>query len=151
MKSVVLAGAVVFALLLAGFLLLARVSRGKLPETGVVEGRLRACPDSPNCVTSEDALVAPLVFEGDPGAAWARVTNAVRALGGEVRRENSLYLWATFETRWLRFVDDLELRLDPDAGVIHVRSASRVGHSDLGANRRRIEALRAEFAVTPGR
>jgi uncharacterized protein (DUF1499 family) len=59
-----------------------------------------------------------------------------------IRRDESGYLHAECQSRLFRFTDDLELRLDAARGVIHVRSASRVGHSDLGANRKRVEALR---------
>lgn len=59
--------------------------------------------------------------------------------------EDERYLWATFSTRIFRFIDDLELRLDEENGVMHVRSSSRVGYSDMGANRRRVEDLRLRF------
>jgi uncharacterized protein (DUF1499 family) len=57
------------------------------------------------------------------------------------------YLYAQCSTRWLKFTDDVEFYLDASAGVIHVRSASRIGRSDLGVNRARVEALRARFAA----
>ena len=57
------------------------------------------------------------------------------------------YLYAQFTTRWLKFVDDTEFWLAPAEGVIHVRSASRIGRGDLGANRARIEEIRARFAA----
>ncbi len=55
------------------------------------------------------------------------------------------YLWATFRSRVFRFVDDLELRLDEAGGVIHVRSAARLGYADFGVNRKRVVALRNRF------
>jgi uncharacterized protein (DUF1499 family) len=60
------------------------------------------------------------------------------------RRDN--YLHAEFVTRLLRFVDDVEFFVDDAAGVIHFRSASRLGYSDFGVNRRRMENLCNEFA-----
>jgi len=51
-------------------------------------------------------------------------------------------LHATYKTPLVGYTDDLELLLDEDSGVLHIRSASRIGRSDLGANRKRIEALR---------
>jgi uncharacterized protein (DUF1499 family) len=89
--------------------------------------------------------VAPLVFGGTPDAAWARLKEAVKAIGGRIEEENETYLRATFRSRVFRFVDDLECRLASEDGVIHVRSASRVGYSDLGVNRRRVEHLRKRF------
>lgn len=120
-------------------------------DLGVHDGRLKPAPDTPNAVSSEARAgyhaIAPLAFQGDPAAAFARVARLVRETPGvAVIVERPDYLHAECSTRWLRFVDDLELLLDPAAGVIHVRSASRIGHGDLGANRARVEALRARFA-----
>jgi hypothetical protein len=52
-----------------------------------------------------------------------------------------------FATPLLRDVDDVEFLLDAGERVIHVRSASRVGHADLGANRNRIERIREQFSA----
>ncbi len=121
---------------------------------GLVEGRLRPCPKSPNCVCSEEEAksshIAPIRFAGDPAAAWCALKDEVTATGGEIVTEQEAYLHATFRTRIFRFVDDLECRLDREAGVIHVRSASRLGWSDLGVNRRRVEALRERFSRRTG-
>ena len=65
------------------------------------------------------------------------------ASGGTIQREESTYLWASFTSKRLRFVDDVELRVDADKHIIHVRSASRVGRSDFGVNRARVEMLRS--------
>ncbi|HYW04659.1 MAG TPA: DUF1499 domain-containing protein [Gammaproteobacteria bacterium] len=115
---------------------------------------LPPCPDSPNCVSSqaEDRLhrVAPLSFTGDPDAAMDALRRVLEALPRvEVVASGPESLRAVFTTRLLRFRDDLEFALDRDAGVIHVRSASRVGYSDLGTNRRRVERLRRLFARQP--
>jgi uncharacterized protein (DUF1499 family) len=115
---------------------------------GLVDGRLAPCPPSPNCVSSqaEDGAqrVDPLPLDGADGqdmAAWQRAL--LQMPGVEIRDAQPGYLRATARTRWLGFVDDLELWVDDEQRVVQVRSASRVGHSDLGANRRRIEQLRA--------
>ena len=63
-----------------------------------------------------------------------------------MRQRDERYLWATFSSRVFRFVDDLELRMDAPARAIHVRSSSRIGRTDFGANRKRVETLRAGFA-----
>jgi uncharacterized protein (DUF1499 family) len=119
---------------------------------GVRDGRLAPCPDTPNCVCSQDEApthaVEPLRFRGDADAAWARLTSAVREMPRTaVLRATDDYLHAECASLVFRFVDDLEFRLDRDAKVIHVRSASRVGRSDLGVNRRRVEAVRAAFGA----
>lgn len=119
---------------------------------GANAGRLSQCPGSPNCVSSQadpadsEHYTPPLKFDGDALAAFERAKAAVLSLPGatlfEARDD-----YASFEitTRVMRFVDDLELVLDAPASTIHVRSASRLGHSDLGVNRKRVEALRAAF------
>ena len=55
------------------------------------------------------------------------------------------YVHAEAQSRWFRFIDDVEFLIDPAAGLIHVRSASRVGYSDRGVNRQRVERIRQEF------
>lgn len=120
---------------------------------GVHGGRLTACPASPNCVCSQDAgpahAIEPLRFDDNADAAWDRLRRTVRAQPRmRVITEDDGYLHAEATTRLLRFVDDVEFLLDRVGRQIHVRSASRLGYSDLGTNRRRIEAIRAAFAET---
>lgn len=121
------------------------------PTVGVVDGRLRACPSSPNCVCSDaeagsSAHVTPFaVPDGvEPADAFARLAEVV---DGQARVEtrSSDYLHAVFVSRIFRFRDDFEARLAPEDRLIHVRSASRLGYSDLGANRKRVERLRAAY------
>ena len=117
---------------------------------GLVEGRLRPCPSSPNCVCSQDEdaghQIEPLRFAGPPREAWERLHDLVLKLPRTrvVSREDR-YLHVEFTTLLMRFVDDVEFLLDKTTSVIHVRSASRIGHSDLGANRKRIEAIRQHW------
>jgi uncharacterized protein (DUF1499 family) len=120
---------------------------------GVVAGRLGDCPESPNCVHSQSAAsdaehaVAPLAFEGDPEAAFERLLRlAIDADGAELVARDPGYAHLVYRTRLMRFADDVEFLLEREARVIHVRSASRVGWSDLGANRARVESLRARFS-----
>jgi uncharacterized protein (DUF1499 family) len=121
----------------------------RVTKTGLVENKLQACPGTPNCVVSESETAAsriePLVFQGSPGKAWEALKQAVEQAGGAIRQDQNGYLWATFTSKVFRFVDDVECRLDAERGVVHVRSASRVGHSDFGVNRKRIEKLRNTF------
>jgi uncharacterized protein (DUF1499 family) len=127
---------------------------GKRPaDLGLQGGRLKPAPSTPNAVSSQaDAgyhTIAPLAYTGDGRAAFARAVALVRAIpGATIVTEAPGYIHAECETRLLRFVDDLELALDETNGVIHVRSASRIGHGDLGANRARVEALRTAFAAS---
>jgi uncharacterized protein (DUF1499 family) len=117
---------------------------------GATEGRLAACPETPNCVCSQGAdaghAVEPLRFSGDADEAWDRLRHAlVMTPRTRIISSTENYLHAECTSAVFRFVDDLECLLDRDAKLIHVRSASRVGRSDLGANRARVEALRAAF------
>ncbi len=115
---------------------------------GLTGGKLAPCPDSPNCVSSAATdprhAIALFALDRSPGAAKEELKQAIAKLPRAkliTERDNYLH----FECRSLvfRFVDDVEFHLDEATQTIHVRSASRVGHSDLGVNRRRIEAIRA--------
>lgn len=113
------------------------------------DGALPPCPRSPYCASSAAGDVEPLAFDGPVEAAMARLraliearprTRIVDAAGG--------FLHAEFRSRVFRFVDDVQCLADPRAGVIHLRSASRVGWSDLGVNRRRLRDLRAAWEAS---
>lgn len=125
---------------------------GPMPTNlGAKDGALTPCPDSPNCVSSfspdADHSVKPLPYKGDAKDAIARLQKAILAMSGTALvRADDAYLHITFTTDTMGFIDDVELLADPKASVVHVRSASRVGYSDLGANRERVEAIRKAFA-----
>lgn len=122
------------------------------PKVQLVDGRLRACPKSPNCVSSESdsasSRIEPLAFQCRPEKAWGDLKETIRQMGGKIQEEHNGYLWATFTSKLFRFVDDVEFRMVSSDGIIHVRSGSRVGCSDLGVNRRRVDKLRTLFKVT---
>jgi uncharacterized protein (DUF1499 family) len=121
---------------------------------GLEGGRLRSCPNSRNCVCSErsesSAFIASLPLKGSVENSWKRAKAGIKATGGVIQRQEPTYLWATYTTSIFRFVDDVELRLAGEQGVIHLRSASRVGYADLGLNRKRMEALRAYYLGPAG-
>ena len=123
---------------------------GERPNNlGVRDDRLSACPSSPNCVSSQAAderhRIAPLAFNGDPDTAFARLKQILaRRNDTAVIEESPGYL--RVELRTTLFVDDGEFLLDRAGRVIHVRSASRLGYSDLGKNRSRMEDIRREFS-----
>jgi uncharacterized protein (DUF1499 family) len=122
---------------------------GKRPgNLGVHNGQLRGPSRKPNSVCSHAesgyAAIKPLTFEGDPTAAWAHLKAAVTAQGKIMRSDDS-YLYAEYSTPLMGYVDDVEFLLAPDQKLIHVRSASRLGYSDMGANRKRIENIRAQI------
>lgn len=121
---------------------------GRRPSNlGVSEAGLAPCPSSPNCVSSDatDAAhrVTPLRLAAPPAEAFRTVRELVsRQPRTRIVEERSDYLHAECRSALFGFVDDLELHLRSDDGVIAVRSASRLGYSDLGVNRRRVERLR---------
>ena len=123
------------------------------PTLGVRSGRLLPCPRSPNCVCSQDPdpahQVDPFAFIGPGANAWERLRACVEAEPRTRIIESSPgYLRVEFRSLLFRFVDDVEFNLEPTAQLIHVRSASRVGYSDLGANRQRIGRLRQAFEAS---
>ena len=127
------------------------VFSGPPENIGVVDQKLHACPDSPNCVCSQDDRpsheIAPLTYTGSPDAALQQLADILKQQPGcRIVQNEEDYLRAEFRSRWFRFVDDIEFLVNPDQNVIQVRSASRVGYSDLGVNRKRIENLRKQFA-----
>lgn len=132
----------------SGWLLALWSHKGDAP--GLVNGRLSPCPSTPNCVCSEypqrTGAIGPLHFSGDAEKAWAQARTAVKMTGGRIVRDTEHYLAATYSSRLFRFVDDVELRLDGTGRMIHLRSASRVGHYDFGANARRTAQISALFA-----
>ena len=136
-------------IVISGVLLTILSCASNPPKVQLVDGKLRACPDSPNCVSSESdnasSRVEPLTFQDPPEKAWSNLKETLHEMGGKIQEDREGYLWATFTSRVFRFVDDVEFRMVSTDGMIHVRSGSRVGYSDLGVNRRRVEKLRTLF------
>ena len=126
-------------------------ARRRPTNLGVRDGQLAACPASPNCVSSQgardDQAVEPIAYTGSREHAAARI-QAVFAADPRARVIERSPDYVHVEYQAMMFVDDLEVYLPEDRNVIHIRSASRVGHSDLGANRRRVELIRKAFAAT---
>jgi len=113
---------------------------------GVKDGRLAPCRSTPNCVSSQadpadrEHYIAPITFRGRT----AELRRAVEAMPrSTVIAADRNYLYAEYRTPLMRYVDDLELYYDERAGLVHVRSASRLGRRDFGVNRKRVEELRA--------
>jgi uncharacterized protein (DUF1499 family) len=128
-------------------------SGGRPPSSlGVTEGRLAPCPASPNCVSSEAAVagqsVEPLRYDGDAAQARARLLDVLNGMERvRIAQSTDDYFHAEFRSAVFDFVDDVEFYFSPP-GTIQVRSASRIGYSDFGVNRQRVETLRARFSPT---
>jgi uncharacterized protein (DUF1499 family) len=113
---------------------------------------LKAPPDSPNAVSSQAAgdyhRIEPLRYKGAAEPAMAALKSIIESTPRtSIVEERADYLYAEFTSRLMGYVDDVEFYFPPDEQIIHVRSASRLGYSDLGANRKRIESIRAKFAT----
>ncbi len=114
---------------------------------GVKDGRLSPCPSTPNCVSSQSAdpehSVDPLRYSSSTEEAVSRMKDIVLHMKrARIVSESRDYLHAEFTSAVWRFVDDVEFYFDDAAKVIHIRSASRLGKSDFGVNRKRVEAIR---------
>ena len=117
---------------------------------GVTQGKLSPCPDSPNCVSSQSPdpshFVEPLSYTDSRLEAKARLLKIIASLARTtIITDTPSYMHAEFTSLIFRFVDDVEFYFEEGKNLIHVRSASRVGYSDLGMNRKRIEAIREKF------
>ena len=130
-------------------LVLLSACSGTAPSNiGVHNAHLQASPSSPNCVSSQATdsphQIAALPLTGDPAYSRQRLLTLLASQPRvTVVSAQEHYIHAEFASRMLRFVDDVEFLLGPQA--IEVRSASRVGHSDLGVNRARVEQLREQL------
>jgi len=123
------------------------------PDLGVDNGELMPCPKTPNCVNSqtenEEHYIKPIHFTGTKQEAKGlllQILESEKQAKILIAQEN--YIRVEFTSTLFRFVDDVEFYFPKrQAGetVIHIRSASRVGYSDLGANRKRIERIRSKF------
>lgn len=121
---------------------------------GTHDGKLAPCPSSPNCVSSqapdEQHRITPLPYTGSANEAMSRLKAIVRALPRTaIMTDNGSYVHVEFTSAIFRFVDDVEFLTDDTSKVIHIRSASRVGQSDMGVNRRRIEQIRTRWNAPP--
>lgn len=130
---------------------------GKRPDNlGVKAGKLAACPNTPNCVSSQapagdtEHQISPLTYQSSPSDAMAKLKSVIAGIERtQIITETSDYLYVEFTTALMGFVDDVEFYFDPSTpGQIQVRSASRLGQSDLGVNRKRIEEIRAKLAAS---
>ena len=128
---------------------------GRRPANlGAPNGTLASCPDAPKCVSSQESggqAIQPLATGGDGAAAFAALLEVIEARDdARLVTQDSRYLHAEFTTPLMGFVDDVECVLSSDGSRIDVRSCSRLGDSDLGANRKRVEALRQALGAKLG-
>jgi uncharacterized protein (DUF1499 family) len=126
---------------------------GTMPKLGINNGLLMECPNRPNCVNSqavdEKHFILPIQFNGTQQEAQSALLKLLKTWKRTkiiVSEEN--YIHAEFKSMIFRFIDDVEFYMPATAAgetIIHVRSASRVGYSDFGVNRKRIERIRKQL------
>jgi uncharacterized protein (DUF1499 family) len=156
-KSNQIGGYIVIAIILVLAFLLwnNHVFAGTQPTNiGVYNGKFIACPPMPNCVNSQapaseiDRAIAPLQLPKNTLVMMDNLKQVIRSMPRtKVVKETNNYLYVEFTSKLMGFVDDVEFYLDNATKTIQVRSASRLGESDLGVNRQRIEELRSLLAA----
>ena len=133
---------------LAGILFAAETGRRIIHDDG--QKRLKPCPKTRNCVSSYDKgnlrYIEPFRYKCRRGQARNALIEIITSMKRtEIVTSEADYIHAAFKSLVFRFKDDVEFLFEDDRKVIHVRSASRVGYSDLGVNRRRVEEIRRKF------
>lgn len=138
-------------------MLLMSVTAPRPENLGVKNGRLAACPSSPNCVSTQaedrEHWIAPIMIPASSSNPIDVLVEIIRSMPRTfIVEHNSDYLRAEFRSRIFRFCDDVEFYYERSSNRVHLRSASRVGYSDLGVNRMRMEEIRERFQKAfPGR
>jgi len=125
-------------------------SASRPAHPGMTDGKFQPCPDSSNCVSSQSPdkkhFIEPIHYEGTQQQAKERLMAVIQGMKrSKIVTITDQYIHAEFTSAFFRFVDDVEFYLDDVSKTLHVRSASRIGRSDFGVNRKRIEKLRSRF------
>lgn len=131
--------ALVLFVLTAFFFMGRSSASGNAP--GLMNGQLAPLSSKPNSVSSEQGTEEGKHVDPFEGVSLEQVIAAITATGGTITAQNGDYVAATYTSAIYKFVDDVELRRT--GNIVHIRSASRVGYSDRGVNRARVEAIRA--------
>jgi len=124
---------------------------GKRPASvGVTDGKFFPCPKRPNCVSSmsEDQrhYIEPFIYSSEKQQAFRTLQRVLAELDpATIIAQSDNYLHVEFKSRYLGFVDDVEFYFANDEQLIHIRSASRLGYSDLGVNRKRMNSVRSKY------
>ena len=135
-------------------LFLIQCSGTRPDDLGIRSGKLKDCPNKPNCVQSQIApddshFISPITYISPRSEEQKRLKNLLQTLPRtSLVKEEDGYLYYEFTSLLMRYVDDVEFYLDDTTKLIHVRSASRLGHSDLGVNRKRVESIRTSLLKT---
>ncbi len=133
-----------------GLFFLCACTGSRPADLGAQNGRLRPCPDRPNCVSSQSEepkhAICPLSYQGTRTDASQRLLKLLGSMPRvQVVTATPDYIHAEFSSLIFRFVDDVEFVFEDADKNIQIRSASRLGYSDFGVNRKRVETIREAF------
>lgn len=136
---------------LSGLMAMGSCSAKNNPPIGLQNGELKKCPSSPNCVSSYETgpahSIEPLLYSTTKDEAAGKLKSLVLGMKRtKLISETGDYMHFEFKSRIFRFIDDVEFYFPDNEKIIHVRSASRTGYSDMGVNRKRIEKIRNLFS-----
>jgi len=125
------------------------MTKSKKP-IGIVDGKFHPCPDTPNCVSTQAAdnkhKIDPIQYSGSLSEAKEKIVKIINSLKrSKIITNKENYIHAEFRTATFRFVDDVEFLFDDSEKIIHFRSRARLGISDMGVNRKRMEIIRKKF------
>ena len=117
---------------------------------GIVDGKFYPCPNTPNCVstqaTGKEHKIEPIQYSGTLNEAKEKIIQIMNSLKRSkiiINKEN--YIHVVFRTAIFRFIDDVEFLFNDSEKVIHFRSRARLGYSDMGVNRKRMEKIREMY------
>ena len=131
-------------------LLLSHCTGTRPPHVAEGHDKLAPCPETPNCVstlsTGEKNKITPLTYNTETKVAMSKLVEVIHSMKRiKIAAQTENYLYTEFTSGFWRFVDDVEFSFDEEKKVIHFRSASRLGKSDFGVNRERMEEIRKQF------
>jgi uncharacterized protein (DUF1499 family) len=124
----------------------------KSNKVGIIDGKFYPCPETPNCVSTQstDELhkIEPLTYDSSLEKAKEIIVEIINSIKRtKIITQTNDYLHAEFKSRIFKFIDDVEFYFDDNNKIIHFKSASRVGNSDMGVNRKRMEDIRKRFVT----
>jgi uncharacterized protein (DUF1499 family) len=147
----ILAAALIALSLAFGVLMFfkAKRSQSMIPNVGIENNQLKVCPDKPNCISSFSepgtSHYYPPIETDNIEVTWDNLNMFLSDGNFKIVTSNERYIHATSQTALLGFVDDLEFLLDENGNKIYIRSASRVGYSDMGKNKKRMDKITKEL------
>lgn len=143
-----------FSLILLSFIfiLILKTFGAKPKDLGVKDGKLKPCPSSPNCISTQadpsdkEHYMPPLPLNTTKEEVLKKIIAIINSLERtKIVEQTDNYLHAEFTSKIMKYVDDVEFYIDEENKIIHFRSASRVGYSDIGVNRKRMEEIVSLF------